>query len=479
MRVFLALLVGAALVAGSPARGADGEPDSGDKAPAAKKPETDGAEQGHALGLDEQPVPLPTAEQLPHQPRALVELGPGYLRTGALSKGWELPTGAVWTPSLWIFGEARIGASYFETGSEQRIEAPLRLDLFATLQLSATERLVVGVSPLHQEGRFSTYTFRPEGDDGWQGEENLDVTTIFFEGDFGEIFPRLDKQDRHALDYGFAIGRQSLVLQDGIFLNDLVDSIGVVHHDLFTIPGAASVRLTGLFGWGNIHRNDGLLDRDASLALLTTETDVAGSTLTADLAWVGSRQVGAGGGDGLYWGFGATQRLGRVNTTFRALGSYALDEETSAVSDGHLLFAELSITPPRTSDLLYLSAFWAIDRFSSVARDPTAGGPLGRTGILFASVGLGRWQPALDNRADDAFGAALGYQRFWNDERTQLVLEAGGRGSTADGPGSAAVGARLAQKLGTRLQLRGDGYVSGEDGRGPRWGLRTELSIRF
>ena len=40
------------------------------------------------------------------------------------------------------------------------------------------------------------------------------------------------------------------------------------------------------------------------------------------------------GSDGLYWGLGAIQRIGQTNTTFRIVGSEALDEPSSAVSSG-------------------------------------------------------------------------------------------------------------------------------------------------
>ncbi len=434
----------------------------------------------HGVGLDENPVALVGDEGLPAQPGLLVEWGPDYLSTGELPKGFKLPTGAVWTPSLWVWGQLRGAVSYVDAEQEEELlEIPLRLDLFASLQLSVTERLVVGISPLHQEGRFSTYTFLPDEDSGWQGEGNYDLTTIFFEGDVAEIFPTLDVEKRRRRNFAFAVGRQALSLQDGIFFNDIVDSVGIVRHNMFTIPGASGLRVTGLYGWGDIHRGDGNLDRDATLWMLTSETDRGPSTWEVDLAYVNSEAIAESGGDGLYWGVGRTRRYGRVNTTFRALGSYAIDEESAAVGDGHIVFAEISTSPRGTHDVLYIDAFWGIDRFTSVARDPTTGGPVGRTGLLFAAVGLGKWRPALSNDAEDAFGTAIGYQRFWNGEKTQLVLELGGRDSTTDGPGSVAAGARFEQKLGNRYMLRLDSYVSGEEARRSRWGFRSELLISF
>ena len=64
--------------------------------------------------------------------------------------------------------------------------------------------MLVGLRPLDYEvGNrrvFSGYDFH-DGDsiNGF----NSDIQTLFFEGDFGEIFPSLDWLDHKQLDYGF------------------------------------------------------------------------------------------------------------------------------------------------------------------------------------------------------------------------------------------------------------------------------------
>ncbi|MCH8284337.1 MAG: hypothetical protein IIC20_07155, partial [Chloroflexi bacterium] len=40
------------------------------------------------------------------------------------------------------------------------------------------------------------------------------------EGDFGEIFPRLDPLDSEQLDIGFSVGRMPLLAQQGLFINE-------------------------------------------------------------------------------------------------------------------------------------------------------------------------------------------------------------------------------------------------------------------
>ncbi len=449
--------------------------DEGDD-PAAKKDEGD---DDHGLALSDEPIPMLLDDELPPRTKPLLELGNPFLGTGAIEKGWELPTGAIWDPSFYVFGRYRTSLNYVSRSgvADDLLENPHRLDLFGNLQLSGTERVLFGVSPLHEEGQFSTYTISPDEQSGWTGHENFEITNIFFEGDFGEIFPKLDPHDRKPYDIGFSIGRQPIDFQDGMMFNDAIDSIGISRNNIFG-PAFSNLRTTFIFGWGDIHRNNNVEDPNARVYAILTEADTRLSIIETDLAYVDSDLVG--GGDGLYLGIGAVQRIGRWNTTIRVNGSHALDEESAAVSDGVLLFGELSTAPRGTHDVVYMNAFLGIDKYSSAARAPTAGGPLGRTGILFAAVGLGRFPPALGNRADDSFGAAVGYQKFIGPlAKSQLVVELGGRDSTKDGPGAVAVGTRYQRKLGVRYLLQVDGYVSASDGRGPNWGLRTELAVSF
>ena len=101
--------------------------------------------------------------------------------------------------------------------------------------------------------------------------------------------------------------------------------------------------------------------------------------------------------------------------------------------------------------------------------------------MLFAAVGLGRYTPALGNRADDAVGGSIGYQMFWNQERTQVVLETGGRASTnSDDTGAVAFGGRFEQKIFERFKFRLDGYVAEyEDDRDFGFASRAEILVNF
>ena len=43
-------------------------------------------------------------------------------------------------------------------------------------------------------------------------ELNGELVSLFFEGDFGEIFPNLSRDDFSATDVGFSVGRQPLLV---------------------------------------------------------------------------------------------------------------------------------------------------------------------------------------------------------------------------------------------------------------------------
>lgn len=432
-----------------------------------------------ASALSDEPIPMLSEEDLPKRAAPILEIGPLFLGAGNIPKGIELPTGAIWTPSLWVFGDYRTSLSYFDNGAAPKsVEWANRLDLFANLQLSGTERFLLGIQPLHDSGQFSGYVWEPDSRDGWENGLNLDITTLFFEGEFGEIFPNLDPEDTGSYDLGFAVGRQLIFFQEGMMFDDTIDSVGITRDTVF-IPGASvDTRITALFGWNEIHRDDNNDANSAYVVGLFTETDFRASTTNLDLAFVAADD--SDGGDAFFAGLSATQRIGFWNTTFRGNLSVAEDDDNPAASTGGLLFAEISTTPRGTDNIAYSNFFWAIDEFASAARDETAGGPLGRVGLLFAAVGLGNYGSALSNRADKVVGGALGYQWFLDPYRRQLVLEIGGRkGTSSEIDDAAAIGGRFQQAIGRRLILRFDAFASVQEDRDEGLGVHIELQVRF
>lgn len=452
----------------------------------------------HSSRLTAEAIPL-LPENVPERPRPLIELGEPFLGSGTLDPGIRLPTGAVWQPSLIVFGTLRSGVQSFESEAGRIGEWATRLDLFANLQLSGTERLVVGFRPLDRDGRFTSYVFEsdlPGVDDGdFQDEVNGEITSLFFEGDFGEIFPELSRDDFAPTDVGFSVGRQPLLFQEGLLIDDSIDGIGLTRNTLQP-EGTSNLRATLFWGWNEVGRSGPVgnaEDDGAQMLALLTSTDTRRSTIDADLVYVRSDVRAEGppdgralaGGDLLAGGVSFVQRIGKAATAFRLLGSSAIDP-TPVTGDGWLVFSELSWSPPYGHDHVYVNAFWAVDRYVSAARGPAAGGPLGRAGINFAAVGLGRYGAALSSEARDVAGGAVGYQRFFDHTRRQLHLELGARiGTGNDVANAVAATARWQSALGRRFVVLVDGFAGLRESLAPGvddeelFGGRVELVLKF
>lgn len=421
-------------------------------------------------------IPLKT-DTVPDRPAGLLEIGDKFLGNNAPPEGFEIPTGAIWQPSLFVYGSYRTALQTFQKNQQTVTEWANRLDLFANLTLTGTERLLIGFRPFDKDGVFSGYNFE-DHDNHWREEGlNMDIQTLFFEGEIGEIFPGLDPDDNGYADIGFAVGRQPINIQDGFMINDVFDSVGFVFNG-FQFPNAAYWKITTLYGWNELHRHNNKEDRSAHLVGLFNEVEFLNATVNFDLAYVASDH----NDDGLFLGISSVQRFGRFNTTFRANTSIALENESAQIHDGTLLFAEISLTPQSTSDLAYINAFWGIDEYSSAGRGPANGGPLGRTGILFAAVGLGAFKPALSNNANHAVGGSIGYQMLFNGGWQQVIVELGGRQDTNNTQNSSAIATAVSykQRLGNHSIVRFDAFGADyQDDDNLGYGFRTEFQFKF
>ena len=87
---------------------------------------------------------------VPARPQPLLELGTPFLHPGGIGEGFVLPTGAVWQPSFLVFGTLRSSLLKLDRGADP-FEFANRLDLFGNLQLTGTERILVGLRPLDKE----------------------------------------------------------------------------------------------------------------------------------------------------------------------------------------------------------------------------------------------------------------------------------------------------------------------------------------
>ncbi len=433
-------------------------------------------------------VPLQIA-LVPPRPEPLLELGSSFLGAGPLGFELTLPTGTIWQPSLLVFGNFRTALQYSKVDRQDQAEWVNRLDIFANLQLNgfANERLLIGFRPLDDQGEFSGYSFEPEAE--FVEGSNPDITLLFFEGDFGEIFPFLNGEDDSSpFDIGFSVGRQPLNFQSGILINDIVDAVGITKNNIL-LEGTSNLRLTFLYAWNDLNRSNFQEDNSASLFALLSSFDwvPTGSTVDLDLVYT---IAPADTGDAFHFGLSATQRLlGDINSTFRINISLATEEETQANNNGVLLLVELSYSPGGeiiSPNLIYLNAFWAIDNYSSALRDPASGGPLAAVGILYAGTGIGSFPTALDSTAERCVGFSLGYQHSWDLGRKQIILEVGGRENTGGDPcaesfntGQFAIGSRYQQAFGQYFIMRLDSFIGFTEDERASLGGRMELNVKF
>ena len=136
----------------------------------------------------------------------------------------------------------------------ERSQFANRLDIFAELEVSPTERLVIAYRPFDKNGEFSGCVFDdPVLDEECDGHYEEEPQALFFEGNFGEIFPKLDPEDSRALDIEFAVGRQPLIFQDGFLINDTLDAVSLARNNI-ALPGTTNTRVAGRLRPGPICR---------------------------------------------------------------------------------------------------------------------------------------------------------------------------------------------------------------------------------
>ncbi|MCG8600656.1 MAG: hypothetical protein MI807_10980 [Verrucomicrobiales bacterium] len=407
-----------------------------------------------------------------------------FLSSGPVDPGREGLTGATWRPSFFAFGNLRTAMQSFESaGGPRTNEWANRLDLFGNFQLTSTERFLIGFRPLDDESAF-TGVARMQGDktrfqNGFDGEPH----TFFFEGYLDELFPRLDPDDRLGLDLGFSLGRQPLVLQNGILANDNVDAFALTKHNFFRM-NASATRVSAWFAFNEIHRNDRLRDSGAVLYGLSSTWDYPKQTLEIDAAYVdGTNPENGGSGDGAFVGIGRIARHGYWSSTFRANGSFAMHSKSRTVNDGWLLTHQLSRTMKHSEDILTFSTYSEHGDYTSAARDPANGGPLGGFSFLQRAVGIGTYGAPLDANTGDALGFEISYQQFLDDEeRRQLLYSAGvvrTETPTGEETVTGAIGLQYQQQLNQSMLFQIGGFGSLDDDGEKGFGVRTELQKKF
>ncbi|MDP6474189.1 MAG: hypothetical protein QF894_04700 [Alphaproteobacteria bacterium] len=446
--------------------------------PAAADEEADAANESPSRYSDEVPGLTEPGEDegdLPLRPVPLIELWQDYVNQGPYEYEFELPTGMVVSPGLVLFGNANTGLEYTDNGTtDPTTELVTHADLFLNLTLSGTERILLGMSPTTREsGAKSRYTLGPTS--GWVNESRARLSTAFFEGELSEMFPKLDMGGFLPMDWEIAFGRQAVLSQAGVLINDSMDSLALTRSTI-PYPGTSFARLGGLVAVNGVHRKSGQDDIHADLFALFSEAQFHHSTAELDLVYVESDRAK---GDQFNIGGSFIRQYiifdHAVDTTTRIAQSYTPDEETAHTSNGTLLYSSMAFAPKRTDNILYINSFGALNSYA-----PAAGAaPLGIVGLLFSGNGLAG--AAINSGANDAYGGSIGYQMFFSGAlRSNLIIEAGGKvDNTSGGVNRAGAQIRYSQAWGRRLFFEVGGYGVAQESMSEGYGIRTKINVIF
>ncbi len=390
-------------------------------------------------------------------PRPLIELGRPIYTEGSYGEGTNLiGRKNLLFPAFNVAGDWRTAVAFNDNGATETGQVATRLNLEIDLQLTGTERLHAFMRPVDQGGQFTRYEFA--GDDRDQGEAffDLNLETLFFEGDFGAIYAGL-ADEWTSLDLPFSFGLMPVIFQNGVWAEDAF--VG----GAFAIPALNSPKLdisnmdfTFFAGFDKVTTP---AIKDAQGALADHGVRVYGAaafveTLEGYFEAGFGRVDGQGGFDDLSYNnatLAYTSRYGRwLSNSVRGVWSFGQDANgKQQTADGYALFVENSLVTSLPSTLVpYLNAWVGIDRPQPLVDDT---GLLKNTGINFETDALTGF-PKLDDTGQDTYGGAIGIQYLFNLDQ-QIVVEA----ATVQPIGGDAVVGRAAQgsqyALGVRWQL--------------------------
>ena len=452
--------------------------------------------------------PDPTYEQAPYSPEAqidiygakralnaprpLIELFRPIYREGPFQEGSDVVGGTnLVAPAFSIFGDLRTAVAYNDNGAKEVALAAARLNLDVDLRLTATERIHAFVRPIDQDGNFSRYEFAGGDEDDDNTSLDLNLETLFFEGDVGSILGGVS-ESWSDLDLPFAVGLTPLLFQNGVWVEDAFVGgaatwvaknsrvLDISNMDVTVFAGAYKVSTPAA--------------RDGDGGLNDDDLEVFGVA-----AFVEANQGYWEAGYGFVEGDNAfedidyhsltaafTRRYGGwLSNGVRGILTFGQDRDGGAqqTADGFILLAENSLITSLPSTLVpYFNAFYGRDRPQPLA-DET--GILKNTGINFETDALTGF-PKLDDTGHDAFGGALGVEYLFALDR-QVVVEAAavrviggdsvaGRATVGD---QYAIGARYQQPISAAWIARADAMYGFLDNTDDITGIRFELRRKF
>jgi hypothetical protein len=361
-------------------------------------------------------------------PRPAVELGRPIYVEGPFSQGINLfGEKNLLFPAFNVSGDWRTAVAFNDNGAVETGQVATRLNLELDMKLTATERLHAFIRPVDQGGKFTRYEFF--GDDHDQGDAFFDVNleTMFFEGDLGAIYSGF-ADEYTSVDLPISFGLMPVLFQNGVWAEDAF--VG----GAFAIPALNSPRLdisnmdfTFFAGFDKV-TTPAIKDAQGNLADHGVNVFGAAAFIEANEGYweFGFGRIdGEGGFDDFSYNSATvafTKRYGRwLSNSVRAIWTFGQDaDNVQQTADGFVFLVENSLVTSLPSTLVpYFNAWVGLDRPQPLADDT---GVLKNTGINFETDALTGF-PKLDDTANDTYGGAIGIQYLFALDQ-QLVVEA-------------------------------------------------------
>lgn len=429
------------------------------------------------------------------EPRPLLELGRPLYIEGPLPGGYDIiGRKNLVNPSLIIYGDWRTAVAGNDNGKIENGQIATRLNLDVDLALTSTERIHAFFRPLDQNGQFSRYEFA--GDDRLRGKAifDLNVETLFFEGDIGNIVAGIT-DEYQSWDLPVSAGLMPLIFQNGVWVEDAITG------GAFALPamhsktlGISNMDISFFTGFDKVSTPAIRDDRNA-FADHSVNVYGVGAFIEANQGYweVGLGRVdGEDGFDELSYNSATvafTRRYGGwLSNSVRGVWTFGQDRDNNRqqTADGTILLIENSLITSKPLTLVpYLNLFAGFDRPQSLLRDAGAGGILKNTGINFETDGLTGF-PKLDDTGQNTYGGAIGIQYLFNLDQ-QIVVEAATVQLISDdievgrpAPGEQyGIGFRYQLPLTKALIFRADAIYGWRDEVDDIAGVRGELRLKF
>jgi hypothetical protein len=382
------------------------------------------------------------------------------------------------------YGDLRVAAADNDNGKaapngktyQSTIATRLNLDL--DLNLTATERIHAFMRPFDKNNSFTRFEIDGGVKDKFVHEFNPKLTTLFFEGDIGNMLAGLIGKPRR-YDLPVAGGLVPIVTQNGIWIEDAFKGMAVgitaknskeldiSNMDLtfFTgldrvttdaIPkGHGSAKIYGLAGFADLLK--GYMEAGYGY-VEAQDRDLSYHNVTAAFT---------------------TRFEGTVSNSVRLIGNFG-QKAAVKTANGLLVLVENSLITSRPLTFVpYLNLFAGFDTPQSLARAADAGGVLRNTGINFQTDGLTLF-PTLDPFGHDSYGGAAGMEYLFNLDR-QIVVEGTVVERMRSNPMGAqyALGASFQQPINNAWIVRIDGMRGWLQRQKDIFGVRLELRRKF